>query len=487
MLLPAQEKNTIALLSLTARITSMSIRLRLAAQFGAILVITLVLFALAIYFITQQARRQEFTQSLFKRALVVGHAYADGQARADASHRASYRQYLRQLYRTLPAEEGRVYDAAGRLVFREGQPAAKPLPAGWLAEVRRLGRAVLEPQEHYHETVGLLYQDARLGPLVVVAASVDEDGRHQLTSLRQVLILGLLAAAAVMSGGGWLLADQALRPLRRMVGEVDGITATDLGRRLTQAAGPADELGHLAQRFNRLLGRLESAFAGQRTFVRDASHELRTPLTALIGELEVALLPAERPPADYRRTLQSTLDAARQLSSLANGLLEIARASGDPSQVPMALVRPDELLLQAHEQILRRHPTCRVDLELGDEALPAVWGNEALLLAAMLNVLDNACKYSAGAAMPVLASLRPAGAGHLHLCVQDHGPGLSPADLEQVFVPFFRAASVRALPGHGIGLPLTAQIMALHGGLVRVDSQLGHGTKVWLEWPVPTP
>jgi signal transduction histidine kinase len=468
----------------------MSIRLRLAAQFGAMLVITLVLFALAIYVITRQARREEFTQSLFRRALVVGHAYADGQARNDPSHQASYRQYLRQLYRTLPAEEGRVYDAAGRLVFREGQrPPATPLPATWLAEVRRHGRAMLEPEAHFHETVGLLYQDARLGPLVVVASSVDEDGRRQLDALGQVLLLGLLAAAAIMSAGGWLLAGQALRPLRRMVGEVDGITATDLSRRLTQAEGQvADELGHLAQRFNRLLDRLESAFVGQRTFVRDASHELRTPLTALIGELEVALLPAERPAPDYRRTLQSTLDAARQLSSLTNGLLQIARASGDPSQVPMAPVRLDELLLLAHEQILRRYPTCRVDLELSEEAAPAVHGNEALLLAAMLNVLDNACKYSAGATAPVLASLLPHGQRRLRLLVQDHGPGLSAADLEQVFVPFFRAASVRALPGHGIGLPLTAQIMALHGGLVRVASEPGHGTQVWLEWPaLPLP
>jgi signal transduction histidine kinase len=463
----------------------MSIRLRLAAQFGAILVITLLLFALAIYFITQQARREEFTQSLFRRAMVVGHAYADGQARHDPDHQASYREYLRQLYRTLPAEEGRVYDAAGRLVFREGQrPPATPLPTAWLAEVRQHGRAILEPEAHFHETVGLLYQDARLGPLVVVASSVDEDGRHQLTVLRKVLTLGLLAAAVVMSVGGWLLAGQALRPLRRMVGEVDGITATDLSRRLTQAEGRADELGHLAQRFNRLLDRLESAFVGQRTFVRDASHELRTPLTALIGELEVALVPTERPPADYRRTLQSTLDAARQLSSLTNGLLQIARASGDPSQVPMTLVHLDELLLLAHEQILRRYPTCRVDLELGDEAAPAVHGNEALLLAAMLNVLDNACKYSAGATEPVLATLLPHGKGRLRLLVQDHGPGLSPADLEQVFVPFFRAAAVRALPGHGIGLPLTAQIMALHGGLVRVASEPGSATRVWLEWPV---
>lgn len=462
----------------------MSIRLRLAAQFGAILVIMLVLFALAIYVVTQQARREEFTQSLFQRALVVGHAYADGQARNDLNHQASYREYLRQLYRTLPAEEGRVYDGAGRLVFREGQrPPATPLPAAWLGQVRRHGRAILEPEAHFHETVGLLYQDARLGPLVVVASSVDEEGRRQLAVLRKVLAFGLLAAAAIMSAGGWLLAGQALRPLRRMVGEVDGITATDLGRRLTQAQGRADELGHLAQRFNRLLDRLEAAFAGQRTFVRDASHELRTPLTALIGELEVALLPAERPPADYRRTLQSTLDAARQLSGLTDGLLQIARASGDPSQVPMSPVRLDELLLQAHEQILRRYPTCRVDLELGEEAAPAVRGNEALLLAALLNVLDNACKYSAGATEPVLATLLPHAPHRLRLLVQDHGPGLSADDLAQVFVPFFRAASVRALPGHGIGLPLTAQIMALHGGLVRMASEPGQRTQVWLEWP----
>ncbi|QKG52415.1 sensor histidine kinase [Hymenobacter sp. BRD67] len=219
--------------------------------------------------------------------------------------------------------------------------------------------------------------------------------------------------------------------------------------------------------------------------MRDASHELRTPLTALIGELEVALLPAARPAADYRRTLRSTLDAARQLSSLTNGLLQIARASGDPSQVPMRPVRLDELLLQAHEQILRRYPTRRVDIELGDEASgqrPEVRGNEALLLAAILNVLDNACKYSAEATAPVTATLVP-GRHHLRLLVQDYGYGLQAADLSQVFVPFFRAAAVRGLPGHGIGLPLTAQIMALHGGTVRVTSQPNEGTQVWLEWP----
>ncbi|AMR26118.1 hypothetical protein A0257_02765 [Hymenobacter psoromatis] len=466
----------------------MSIRLRLALQFGALLVVTLVLLLAAIYFFTWQSRREAFTQSLFSRAEVMGHVYADGQARADSGQAASYRRYLRQLYRTLPAEEGQVYDAAGRLVFREGQRAAGGrVPAAWLLEVRRTGRAVLEPERDFHETVGLRYADPRLGDLIVLASSVDEDGREQLRGLRRVLGAGLLAAVIFAGVGGWVFAGQALRPLRRMVGEVDGITGSNLGQRLSHAAGPADELGRLAQRFNQLLDRLEAAFAGQRTFVRDASHELRTPLTALTGELEVALLQAERPAPEYRRVLQRTLDAARQLTSLTNGLLQIAQASGDPSQLPMRPVDLGELLLLAHEQVGRRYPTSRVDLDLGESADAGAFvvpGNEPLLLSALLNVLDNACKFSAAGGQPVTATLaRPA--GRPTLLVTDEGLGLSPSDLEQVFVPFFRAAAARAVPGHGIGLPLTARIMALHGGAVRLASEPGQGTRVWLEWPVP--
>ena len=415
----------------------------------------------------------------------MGRVYADGRARADSGHVASYRRYLRQLYRTLPAEEGQVYDAAGRLVFREGQRAGgHRVPATWLREVRRLGRAVLEPERDFHETVGLRYDDPRLGELMVLASSVGEDGREQLRGLRRVLGAGLLAAVVFAGVGGWVFAGQALRPLRRMVGEADGITASDLGQRLRHAAGPADELDRLAQRFNQLLDRLEATFAGQRAFARAASHELRTPLTALTGELEVALLQA-RPGPEYRRVLQRTLDAARQLTSLANGLLQIAQASGDPSQLPMPPVDLGELLLLAHEQVGRRYPTSRVDVDLGESAEAGafvVLGNEPLLLAALLNVLDNACKFSAAGEPPVTATLaRPA--GRPTLLVTDEGPGLSAPDLEQVFVPFFRAAAARAVPGHGIGLPLTARIMALHGGAVRLASEPGRGTRVWLEWP----
>ncbi|HEX8348334.1 MAG TPA: HAMP domain-containing sensor histidine kinase [Hymenobacter sp.] len=460
----------------------MTIRTRLALQFAAILAVTLVLFSLAIYFFSYYSRRQYFTESLFARARIVAHVYLDGTNRGDEASRASYRRYLRQFYRTLPEEEVYVYNNANQIVFREGQNSALKVPADLLNQVRQTGsQVVLEP--HYRQTVGMLYRDARRGDFVVVASSVDTESLEQLQQERHILVAGLLASFIIVGIGGWFFAGQALRPMKHIVQEVDSIRASDLHRRLSQSDGQ-DEVSHLAQRFNSLLDRLEIAFAGQRTFVRDASHELRTPITALIGQLEVALL-QERTPGEYRRVLQSTLDAARLLKDLTNGLLQIAKVSDDPSQVPLTLVRLDELLLQAHEEMQRRHHTCRIDLDFGESSAVsfAVRGNEALLLAAVLNILENACKFSVGSRQPIVAALTCNGRV-VSLEVRDQGVGMSETDRQQVFVPFFRAEATRTVPGHGIGLPLTAKIMELHSGIVRIESQLASGTQVWLEWPV---
>ncbi|MBT9393572.1 HAMP domain-containing histidine kinase [Hymenobacter sp. NST-14] len=464
----------------------MSIRTRLALQFAVILVLTLLLFSAVIYFFTYHSRREAFTDSLFARARIVAHVYLDGTRREDEASRTTYRRYLRQFYRTLPEEEVRVFDARNRVVFKEGRSGREVVPGALLEKVRSTGQDVLL-EDGFRQTVSLLYRDAARGDFVVVASSVDSDSRLKLNDLLTVLTFGLLGSFVLVGIGGWFFAGQALKPMQRIVKEVDSITASDLHRRLSQTEG-LDEVSLLAQRFNSLLNRLETAFAGQRTFVRDASHELRTPLAAIIGQLEVALLQQERSPQEYRRVLQGTLDAARLLKDLTNGLLQIARASDDPSQVPRTLLRLDELLLQAHEEVHRRHPTCRIDLDFTETPAARrpvpfeVLGNEALLLSAFLNILENACKFSVGTTVPVLATLA-AGRQHVRLTIQDQGLGMTEADRQQVFVPFFRSEAVRTVPGHGIGLPLTAKIMELHGGSIRIVSQLGQGTAVTLELP----
>jgi signal transduction histidine kinase len=459
----------------------MSIRLRLALQYAAIVAVTLVLFSGLIYVFTYYSRGEFFADSLRSRALVVAHVYFDGQhPQADEAHRAAYSRYLRQLYRTLPDEEVRIYDPGGRVVFREGQTTLRAVPPGWLTTI---AEPLLARADDQRFTLGVHYAVPGRGRFLVVAWSVDADTQRQLRTLRGVLGVGLFVALVLTGIGGWVFAGQALQPMRRAVQEMGSITAYDMHRRLSGADGQ-DEVSQLASTFNSLLDRLETAFVGQRTFVRDASHELRTPLTVIIGELEVALLQA-RSVEGYQQVLRSTLDAARLLKDLTNGLLQIARASDDPSQVPLKPLHLDELLLQAHEEVQRRHPTCRIDLDfqLPPEAPdPLVRGNEALLLSAALNVLENACKFSHGSEQPVMATLA-SHEGYIRLEVRDRGVGMSEADRQQVFVPFFRADNARGVPGHGIGLPLTHKIMELHGGSIRVQSTLGQGTTVTLELP----
>ncbi|GAA4380742.1 HAMP domain-containing sensor histidine kinase [Hymenobacter koreensis] len=459
----------------------MSIRLRLALQFAAIVAVTLLLFSLLIYYFTARSRSEFFERSLRNRALVVAHVYFDAdRPQADERHRAAYRRYLRQFYRTLPDEEVRIYNVKGQVVFREGINTSRPLPEGWLHASP--DEDLVDRQPNWTYTVGLRYNVPDKGKFLVTAWSVDADSDQKLGSLRSILVLGLLASLLLAGAGGWVFAGQALSPMRQIVREVSSISASDLHRRLSRADG-SDEVSQLAHTFNRLLDRLETAFVGQRTFVRDASHELRTPLTVLIGELEVALLQT-RSTAEYHRVLQSTLDASRLLKDLTNGLLQIARASDDPSQVPLTHLRFDELLLQAHEEVQRRHPKCRIDLDfqIATDAEPIVHGNEALLLSAVLNVLENACKFSTGASRPVLATLSTT-AHRVCLEVRDWGVGMAEADRLQVFVPFFRADNARGVPGHGIGLPLASKIMDLHSGAIRLQSALGEGTQVELEIP----
>ncbi|GAB3296261.1 HAMP domain-containing sensor histidine kinase [Hymenobacter tenuis] len=473
-------------LLLSSDAARMTIRTRLTLQFAVILAVTLILFSVVIYFFTYHSRRDFFTESLFARARIVAHVYLDGTNRGDEASRTSYRQYLRQFYRTLPEEEVRVFNSQDVVVFEEGREGKKQAPTELLQGVRKSGRQVVLEND-YRQTVGLLYRDIHRGDFVVIASSVDADSRQKMSDLLTILSSGLLASFVIVGIGGFFFAGQALKPMQRIIQEVDSITASDLHRRLSQADGQ-DEVSLLAQRFNSLLNRLETAFAGQRTFVRDASHELRTPLAAIIGQLEVALLQQERSTQEYRRILQSTLDAARLLKDLTNGLLQIARASDDPSQVPRTLVRVDELLLQAHEEVHRRHPTCRIDLEFSEPAdsrrrVPfGVLGNEALLLSAFLNILENACKFSVGSTEPIVASLT-ATRTRVRLVVRDQGVGMTESDRQQVFVPFFRADTVRNVPGHGIGLPLTSKIMELHEGQICVESQLGAGTAVTLDLP----
>ncbi|NDK56587.1 HAMP domain-containing sensor histidine kinase [Pontibacter fetidus] len=454
----------------------MKIRTKLTLQFAGIFTLLLVLFSLVIYYFTSIYRQEDFYDRILTRAKVVA-TYVFDADEADARAR---RMNQIRFYQVLPYEVVKIYNSQDKQIFLEGNEKNLAVDKTLLNRVRR--EKELHFEQGVRQVVGILYEDNQ-GEFVVLASSVDAYSLKKLQHLKVILIVGLLGSLVVVVVAGWVFSKGALRPITKVVSEVEKISASDLHMRLSNAGGK-DELSHLAQTFNKMLERLELAFEMQSTFVSNASHELRTPLTTMMGELEVALM-KPRTPEEYQRVLQSTLEDARLLTELSNGLLQIAQASIDSSKIQQVYLRFDELAWMARDQVMKRQPDAHIDIDFADlpdeEDRLIVKGNEALLLIAMVNVIENAIKFSpTGKSAAVRIVLSRNG---VMLVVKDRGLGITEEDLKHVFVPFFRAENVRDITGHGIGLPLTERILKLHRGTIAVHSKINQGTEVTLTLP----
>jgi two-component system sensor histidine kinase MprB len=173
------------------------------------------------------------------------------------------------------------------------------------------------------------------------------------------------------------------------------------------------------------------------------------------------------------------LGELQQLKTLINNLLDLAQAEGSVALTEE--VRLDELLWEVREGVVPAQ-RARVQVDLGDLAeLPddpaafVIMGHRGLLARALGNLVDNALKYSADD-QKVFLSLRCQPGGGCVVRVTDAGVGIAADDLGQVFQPFFRAAAVRGVVGHGVGLPLAQRIATLHGGTLALHSEPGRGT-----------
>lgn len=453
----------------------MKIRTKLTLQFASIFGVILVLFSLVVYYFTSLYRQDDFYSRILSRTDIVARHVLE----ADEVDAAARRQNEIAYYHELPHEAVRVFRSNGELVFANGK-GSLGVTQGVLEHIKE--KRAIQYEQGVRQVVGIYYPDNQ-GDFIVLASSVDAYSLQKLQHLKIILVAGILGSMVVVILAGWGFAKQAMRPITKIVKEVEKISANDLDMRLSDADGK-DEVSHLAQTFNKMLDRLELAFEMQSTFVSNASHELRTPLTAMIGEVEVALM-KPREPGEYRRVLQSMLEDARLLTELSNGLLQIAQASIDSSKIKLSFLRFDELVWTARDQVLKRQPSARIEIDFesfpDDEDRLVVKGNEALLLVAFVNVLENAIKFSpAGHSVTGLILLE---GKHIALRVKDKGLGIAEEDLKHVFVPFFRAENVRNITGHGIGLPLAERILKIHQGAIDVNSQINQGTEVSISLP----
>jgi signal transduction histidine kinase len=430
----------------------MLIRTKLILRFTLLVAGLLVGFSAFVYYFQAAARRQRFVHRMEASALLAARVLIR------SGHPSGPVQPRDLLMMT--GERIRVVSPTGQTLFAE----AAALPRGLANQ--------LESTRVSYTSQGTTYR--------VEIAAIDRLGRSQLDTLRLILVVGNVGALLLIIGAGWFFADEFLRPIARVVEQVEQITASNLSQRVEEG-NRRDEIARLAITFNQMLTGVEQAFEAQKSFLSHASHELRTPLATLLGTLETSLAYDNTLP-DSKESIESGLEDVRHLIALTNGLLTLARADApSPRLLP---VRLDECLTQALGYAQAKYPGRDMQLRVGPVPTIAepfsLPGNAELLTTALFNLLDNACKYSQAA---VHVDLGYADARTLQVRVADSGPGIAPADQARLFEPLFRARSAAGRPGFGLGLPLTQKVVRLHGGQLEITSAAGEGTTATVRLP----
>jgi len=273
---------------------------------------------------------------------------------------------------------------------------------------------------------------------------------------------------------------KALQPVKHVVKEVNQITKDNLSYRLKldKDISKADEIDELIHTFNALLTRIESAFITQKRFVQNASHELKTPLTAIMAEAELALT-RNRPIEEYKRTLEVIVQETERLERITQGLLTLARLEEGSFKAEFSDVNVCDLYNQTLATFRLHHPDREVINE-GDVKALVIQGNAQLLQIALLNILDNAVKYSSEKIAVKLSHSN----NELVVAVQDFGIGIPAGELNRIRSPLFRGSNASAIPGAGLGLSLVDRIAKVHSGYMEIMSEEGKGTLSKLKLPI---
>jgi heavy metal sensor kinase len=324
---------------------------------------------------------------------------------------------------------------------------------------------------------GATYRYGTLGDVShhITAARDETALRQTLWALGVILAMGVPCAIGLAIGGGYFLAGRMLSPVGAMAETARKITAESLTERLP-VENPRDEFGQLARVFNDTLARLEEAFGELRRFTADASHELRTPLTAIRSVGEVALQRSLSGPG-YREVIGSMLEEVDRLTRLVESLLTLTRGESGRIQPALEIVSLNALTVSVVEHLRILAEEKEQSLTIDAAAEVSARCDPAILRLGLINVLDNAIKYTLPrGAIRVMVREMPSGEAAIE--VEDTGLGIPAVHHGRVFERFYRVEQGRSREsgGTGLGLATARWAVEVNGGRIELESEEGKGS-----------
>jgi heavy metal sensor kinase len=467
-----------------------TVRARLTLWYVSLLAAILVVVIVMIYVLLARALYVRIDDSLRVITQIVATSLAndlaEGQGADDAARSTAGELASRQ---HLVA----IYDGRGRLMGEAGREDDIAIPMRPAGEIRADGDAdlvTIVEADDLDDRHRLAFRRVTIPPgveYIIVVGSSLEPIDEELESLRGILSYLVPLSLIVAGIGGWFLAGRSLSPVVSMADRARKIGVESLSARLP-VANPRDELGRLAETFNELLARLEASVEQQRQFMADASHELRTPVTIARTAARVALQQTTRTEGEYRETLAIVEQETIRLSRIVDDMFTLTRADAGNYPVRTTPMYLDEVVDDVVRAARVVAATRDVSITVACVQSAAFTGDEELIRRLIINVLDNAVRYSP-AGGTVAVALDRAG-GVYAISVTDQGPGIAAEVRSRIFERFYRVDAARTHDGvsdggAGLGLALARWIAHAHGGDIRLATSSRLGSTFVITLPSP--
>jgi len=319
------------------------------------------------------------------------------------------------------------------------------------------------------------------GRRVAIQIAIDITTQENIIKTNQQRMIGIMILGIVFAGlYSTIVARRVLSPINDLAETARQISIEQINVRTDPKQWPL-ELQALALAFNDMLNRLEDSFNRLSHSASNLAHALRTPINNLMGEAEVAVS-QERPPEEYRKVLESSLEELMRLSRLIEAILFLARAENPATHLERSFFNP----LEEIEKVCSFYEALAADkrAQLTFHGSGLLNGDRILVRRAVSNLVSNALYYSSPG-VTIDIAVRPVEDNFLEIVVNDTGYGISEKDLSRIFDRFFRVSTshVNNPQGSGLGLSIVKSIMDLHNGTIGIQSVYGQGTTITLRFP----
>jgi heavy metal sensor kinase len=467
-----------------------SIRTRLTLWYVSLLGLVLIAFSVGVYILLARNLGDrmdgELRSALEATAVLIINERAEGESDAVAAKTA-----ISELY--LPRQAVALFDTRGQLIAEKVAP--NNLHAILPPRMEAAGDVVQYltlPEEGGQRDDGqrVAIRQVKIPPsqtvYLIVASQSLETVDESLELLRGIFWIVIPAALCLAGLGGRLLARKSLAPVVAMSNRTRRLSARNLSERLP-VSNPRDELGHLANTFNDLLARLETSFSQQRQFMADASHELRTPLSVLRAASSITLEKSHREEQEYREAFAIMAEQTSRLTRIVEDMFTLARADAGERILRPTRFYLDELLHEAVRAagVLADRKQVTIKISAAPETL--LQGDEGLIRQMLLNLLDNAVKYTPPRGM-VDAELKSHDS-RIVITISDTGSGIPDEIQPRIFDRFFRHDKARsrtesaAGSGAGLGLSIARWIAEAHQGQLELVHSDQNGSTFQITLP----